>query len=131
MACDSLLTASCQQTCCKSIVKTCYPQAPSYKLFRQVIASVQITMSCIKPDFNSNLMELTSGMQLVDMLDQAGKIDNFQRICGVLRCANNNFVSSLSQFLVHGRKTSRHAIPVPLAFRSAGDRFLNLEYMVN
>ena len=54
MACDSLLTtksvASCQQTCCKLIVKTCYPQA-CFKLFQRVAASVQMT-SCNKPDFN-------------------------------------------------------------------------------
>ena len=34
--------ASCQQTCCKLIVKTCYPQA-CCKLFQQVLANLQMT----------------------------------------------------------------------------------------
>ena len=42
--------ASCQQTCCTLIAKTCYPQA-CWKLFRQVVTSLQMT-SCNKPDFN-------------------------------------------------------------------------------
>ena len=42
--------ASCQPTCCKLIVKTCYPQA-CCKLFQQVVTSLQMT-SCNKPDFN-------------------------------------------------------------------------------
>ena len=41
---------SCQQTCCKLIVKTCYPQA-CCKLFQQVVTSLQMT-SCNKPDTN-------------------------------------------------------------------------------
>ena len=56
MACDSLLTslksfASCQQTCCKLIVKTCYSQA-CCKLFKQVVTSLKMT-SCNKPGFNT------------------------------------------------------------------------------
>ena len=42
--------ASCQQTCCKLIVETCYPQARC-KLFQQVVGSLQMT-SCNKPDFS-------------------------------------------------------------------------------
>ena len=47
---DDKSVASCQQTCCKLIVKTCYPQA-CCKLLQQVVTSVQMT-SCNKPDFN-------------------------------------------------------------------------------
>ena len=47
---DDKSVASCQQTCCKLIVKTCYPQA-CCKLFQQVGISLQMT-SCNKPDFN-------------------------------------------------------------------------------
>ena len=47
---DDKSVASCQQTCCKLIVKTCYPQA-CCKLFQQVVTSLQMT-SCNKPDFN-------------------------------------------------------------------------------
>ena len=47
---DEEAHASCQQTCCKLIVKTCYPQA-SCKLFQQVVTSLQMT-SCKKLAFN-------------------------------------------------------------------------------
>ena len=47
---DDKSVASCQQTCCKLIVKTCYPQA-CCKLFQQVVTSLQMT-SYNKPDFN-------------------------------------------------------------------------------
>ena len=47
ITCESLWTslksfASCQQTCCKLIVKPCYPQA-SCKLFQQVVTSLKMT----------------------------------------------------------------------------------------
>ena len=51
---DDKSIASCQQTCCKLIVKTCYPQA-CYKLFQQVVTSLQMT-SCNKPDFNRRVV---------------------------------------------------------------------------
>ena len=47
---DDKSVASCQQTCCKLIVKTCYPQA-CCKLFQQVVTSLQMA-NCNKPDFN-------------------------------------------------------------------------------
>ena len=47
---DEKFVASCQQTCCKRIFETCYPQA-CCKLFQQVVASLQ-KPSCNKPDFN-------------------------------------------------------------------------------
>ena len=47
---DDKSVASCQQTCCKLIVKTCYPQ-PWYRLFQQVETSLWTT-GCNKPDFN-------------------------------------------------------------------------------
>ena len=47
---DDKSVASCQQTCCKLIVKTCYPQA-CCKLFQQVVTSLQMT-SYNKPHFN-------------------------------------------------------------------------------
>ena len=42
--------ASCQQTCCKLIVKTCYLQV-CCKLFQQVVISLQMT-SCKKSGFD-------------------------------------------------------------------------------
>ena len=39
---DDKSVASCQQICCKLIVKTCYPQA-CCKLFQQVVTSLQMT----------------------------------------------------------------------------------------
>ena len=48
---DDKSVASCEQTGCKLIVKTCYPQ-PCYKLLQKVIKSLQMT-SCNKHDFNS------------------------------------------------------------------------------
>ena len=47
---DDKSVASCQQTCCKLIVKTCYLQA-CCKLLQQVVISLQMT-SCNEPDFN-------------------------------------------------------------------------------
>ena len=47
---DDKSVASCQQACCKLILKTCYPQAWC-KLFQQAVTSLQMT-SCNKPDFN-------------------------------------------------------------------------------
>ena len=52
---DDKSVASCQQNCCKLIVKTCYPQA-CCKLFQQVITSLQMT-SCNKLDFYSNNLQ--------------------------------------------------------------------------
>ena len=46
---DDKSVGSSQQTCCKLIVKTCYPQA-CCKLFQQVATSLQMT-SCNKPWF--------------------------------------------------------------------------------
>ena len=51
---DDKTVASCQQTCCKLIVKTCYPQA-CCKLFQQVVTSLEMT-NCNKPD--TNLLQL-------------------------------------------------------------------------
>ena len=47
---DDKSVASCQQTCCKLIVKTCYPQA-CCKLFQQDVISLQMA-NCKKPDLN-------------------------------------------------------------------------------
>ena len=66
---DKSFVASCQQTCCKLIVKTRYPHV-CCKLFQQVVPSLQMT-SCNKPDFNRFvatwwMMKLASLLQLVD-----------------------------------------------------------------
>ena len=42
---EDKFVSSCQQTCCKLIVKTCNPQAYC-RLFQQVVTSLQMT----KPD---------------------------------------------------------------------------------
>ena len=47
---DEKSVASCQQTCCKLIVQTCYQQA-CCKLFKQVVTSLQVT-NRNKPEFN-------------------------------------------------------------------------------
>ena len=47
---DDKSVASCQQACCKLILKTFYLQA-CYMLFQQVATSLQMT-SCNKPNFN-------------------------------------------------------------------------------
>ena len=39
---------------------------------------------------NGNLMKLTSLLQLVDKLQQAGKIDNLQQVCGVFWLCNRD-----------------------------------------
>ena len=63
-----------------SFQKTCW------KLFQQIVTSLQMTSSN-KPDFNRllNLMKLTSLLELVDKLQQAGKIENLQQVCGAFR----------------------------------------------
>ena len=55
---DDKPVASCQQTCCKLIVKTCYHRA-CCKLFQQVVTSQQMT-SCNKPDFNKLVVKLVA-----------------------------------------------------------------------
>ena len=73
--------ASCQQTCYKLIIRTCYPQA-CCKLFQQVVTSLLVS-SCNKPDFEQTVL-----LQLdeIDKLQKAAKIDNLQQVCGVLGC---------------------------------------------
>ena len=51
---DDKPAESYQQTCCKLIVKTCYPQH-CCKLFQQVVISLQMTI-CSKLDFNRQLV---------------------------------------------------------------------------
>ena len=48
---DDKSVASCQQTCCKLMVQTCYQKA-CCKLFQQIVTSLQMT-SCKKLDFES------------------------------------------------------------------------------
>ena len=94
MACvDDKSIARCQQTCCKLIVKTCYPQL-WYKLFQQVVTSLQMT-SCNKPDFN----RFAGFLQYVYNL-QAGKIDNLQQVIGVFGQVNDIIFYSLANYSV-------------------------------
>ena len=58
---DHKPVASCQRTCYKLTIKTCYPRA-CCKLFQQVVTSLQTT-SCKKPDFN-RLVETWSNWQV-------------------------------------------------------------------
>ena len=53
---DDKSVASCQETCCKLIVKTCYPQ-PSCKFFQQVVRSLQMTI-CSNPGILTALFQL-------------------------------------------------------------------------
>ena len=81
---DDKSVASYQQTCCKLIDKTCYPQA-GYKLFQQVwkwqVAATLIltVLACC------NLTKLTGLLQLVD---------NLQQVCGVLSCVASEILIS-------------------------------------
>ena len=56
---DDKFVASCQQTCCKLIVKTCYPQA-CCKLFQQVVTSLQINFNRLVATWQSRWNLLTS-----------------------------------------------------------------------
>ena len=68
------LVACCQHICCKFTVKTFHTQT-CCKLFQQVVTSLQVTS-----------LILTNLLQLVDKLQQAGKIDNLQQVGGVFGC---------------------------------------------
>ena len=77
--------ASCQQICCKLIVKTCYPQA-CCKLFQQVVTSLQMT-SCNKPDFNRLVATWWNWQVCCNLLTSFNdKIDSLQQVCGVFGC---------------------------------------------
>ena len=80
MACNSLLTTSLGKLC-RLVINTCYPQA-CWKLFQQLVTSLQMT-KCNKPDFTRPTATWwnwqVSLLQLLDKLQQAGKINN----CGV------------------------------------------------
>ena len=58
---DDKTVASCQQIRCKLIVRTSYLQV-CYKLFQQVVTSLQMT-SCNKPD--TNLLHLDESDKFV------------------------------------------------------------------
>ena len=90
---DDKSVASCQQTCYKLIVKTCYQQA-CYKLFQQVVTSLQMT-SCNKPDFN----RFAGFLQYVHKL-QAGKTDDLQQVTGVFGRVKDIIFYSLANYSV-------------------------------
>ena len=70
------LDASCQQTCCRLISST-----GLLRLFQQVVTSLQVTSLTL-----TDLLQLDEIDKLVDKLQQAGKIDNLQQVCGVFGC---------------------------------------------
>ena len=73
--------ASCQQTCWKLIVKTCYPQA-CCKLFQQVVTSLQLILTdLLQPDEIDKFV--ATCRQTATSPD---KIDNLQQVCGVFGC---------------------------------------------
>ena len=74
---DVKSVASCQQTCCKLIVKTCYPQA-CYKLFQQVVINLQ--MKSCKSLVLTDMLKLDKIDKFVGTCRQVGKIDNSQRV---------------------------------------------------
>ena len=85
--------SSCQQTGCKLIVKTCYPQG-CRKLFQQAVTSLQM-ISCKKPDLN-RLLQPDDLFQLVHKFHEVGKINNLQQI--VWRCSKDSprvFIESM------------------------------------
>ena len=68
---DDKSVASCQQTCCKLIVKTCYPQA-CCKLFQQVVTCLPMT-SYNKPYFNRRVDEIVR-FPTEDMVDEFSQL---------------------------------------------------------
>ena len=80
---DDKSVASCQQTCCKLIVKIRYPQA-CCKLFQQVVTSLQTT-SCNKPDFNSIVVTWWNWQACCNLLISWNKPVNWQLATGLLR----------------------------------------------
>ena len=73
---DDKSVASCQQTCCKLVNLTGLLQIVSASCNK---SANDIATSLILTDF-CNLTKLTSLLQLVDKLKQAGKIDNLQQV---------------------------------------------------
>ena len=71
---DNKFAASCQQACCKLIVKTFYPKA-SCKFFQQLEASLKISVA--------TSMTFTDLLQLVDNLQQAAKVKSVVFLVGM------------------------------------------------
>ena len=78
---DDKFVASCQQACCKLIVKTCYPLA-CCKLFAQVLTCLQ--MKSLLQKFVVHKLQQ----------EQDGKTDNLQQVCGVLRSIHESRFTS-------------------------------------
>ena len=77
---DDKSVASCEQTCCKLIVKICYPQA-CCRLFQQVVTSLQMT-GCNKQLILTDLLQLDEIDKFVAtcwQVQEAGKIDKLQQ----------------------------------------------------
>ena len=81
---DGKSIASCQQTCCKLIVKTSYAQAYC-KLFQRVVTSLQMT----------SLLKLTSLLPLVDNLQSCKAANNYYKswFLIVFKSAFHSFLS--------------------------------------
>ena len=77
---DDKSVASCQQTCCKLIVKTCSPLA-CCKLFQQVVTSLHMT-NCNKQLILTDLLQLDEIDKFVAtcwQVQEAGKIGKLQQ----------------------------------------------------
>ena len=73
---DEKSVASCPQSCCNFIFKTCYSQARC-KLFQQVVVSLQMRSCNVK----INAVKLTSFLKFIINLLQVGK--NMQEVCNI------------------------------------------------
>ena len=99
---DEKPVASCPQTYCNFIFKTCYSQARC-KLFQQVVVSLQMT-SCNVP-IKINVVKLTRFLKSISNLLQVGK--NLQEVCNIF-----GFLKTRSGFLftltkLHNKQTLR------------------------
>ena len=78
---DNKLAARCEQACCKFTVIVCKYQVSTSLIFTDLL----------QPFEHSNLL------QLVDNLQQSGKIRNLQEICGVCGCVDHTSLFSCTE----------------------------------
>ena len=105
---DGRSVACCQQlSCCRLIVKTCYPLA--YHQFQQVVTSLQMT-SFNKPDSTQGCGKLKLTRLLMTSSNKLVKlIDNLQQVCG---------------FFVGVRQSNNHLRRISIHCKMSRERFL-------
>ena len=104
---DGRSVASCQQlSCCRLIIKTCYPL--TYRQFQQVLTSLQMT-SFNKPDSTQGCDKLKLTRLLASTNKLVKLIDNLQQVCG---------------FFVGVRQRNNHLRRISIHCKMSRDRFL-------